>query len=252
MSLSPLPESSQPTAAVPQHVGTTLHWLAHLIDSAITVRVVEDEEEFAQRLLGVDASALVSVREYPSPVSFTLAGRAFASDMSRNPPTEIAGCESDESPAWDRLQLDGADESVPGALVAAFAAGTIAEVPLVVCFDNRYNGREIDVFAHADHREPAAAYLSSLLDRGRGELNWYRGKTLRVKTSIAGVTFVPVEHSTATRDDLVLPSAVWREIDVNVSGLLARRELLEAMRLGTNRGLLLYGLPAPARPRCAR
>lgn len=243
MTASPMPEGALPTPAVPQHVGTTLHWLAHLIDSSIAVRVVEDEEEFAQRHLGVHASHLVSVREYPSPVSFTLAGRAFAADLRVHPPTEIAGCDSDESPAWDRLKFEGADESVPGALVAAFPAGTIADVPLVVCFDNRHNSREIDVFAHADHRDAAAAYLRDLLARGRGELNWFRGKSLRVKWTPAGLAFEAAHDASVSRADLVLPSSVWRELDVNISGLFERRDLLTDLGLGTNRGVLLYGPP---------
>jgi SpoVK/Ycf46/Vps4 family AAA+-type ATPase len=42
---------------------------------------------------------------------------------------------------------------------------------------------------------------------------------------------------------LVLPDRVWRELDVNVTALFSRRELLAALGLGTNRGVLLVGPP---------
>jgi hypothetical protein len=246
MSAAAMPERRpDPDPLMPDHVRATLNWLAHVIDSEISLRAVHDEEQFAQRHLGLTPAEVVSVREFPSPASFLLAGRAFAADLRSHSPV-VSGCDSNEAPGWDRISHEGTEESVPGSLVAAFPAGTVSSAPLVVCFDNRFSELEIDVFAADGDIEAAEAYLQGLLARGRGELNWFRGRAVRVSGSASGITFESTAQPRSDRvdrGDLVLPQHVWHEIDVNVTALFDRRDLLRRLGLGTNRGILLSGPP---------
>ena len=46
-----------------------------------------------------------------------------------------------------------------------------------------------------------------------------------------------------TRDSVIVPTAVWDEIDLNVAAVTVRRELMQRLGLGVRRGILLAGPP---------
>jgi hypothetical protein len=230
---------------MPADVRETLSWLAHLIDATLTLRTAEDENEFASRHLGVDAADMVAIREELGPFTAPLVARAFAADMRRHPPFAITGLMSDRSPTWDRLDLGSDIESVPSALVAAFSAGTLASVPLVVSIDteHEWSSRELVVRAQKDGTSAAERYVQDVVTRGRGPGNYLRGRCLHVDGRDGGLVVRPIPAPEASRGDVVVPDAVWEEIDLNVSALFDRRDVLTRLGLGTNRGLLLHGRP---------
>jgi cell division protease FtsH len=248
-SLARLPE---PARSMPTDVRDTLSWLAHLLDTRLPLRVAEDDDEFARRQLGAGAAGVVAVREGLGPFSASLVARAFGIDLRAHPPYEVAGLVSDQSPCWDRLELDATTERIPSALVAAFAAGTLLAVPAVVSIDTRWSHKWIAVHARADCADEAEAYLHGLIERARGEHNHLRGRCLDVGDEGGGLSIRCVPSPIATRADVVVPDAVWAEIDLNVSALFTRRQLLTELGLGTNRGLLLAGPPGTGKSAVCR
>ncbi|WP_166350598.1 AAA family ATPase [Phytoactinopolyspora limicola] len=236
---------------MPTDVRDTLTWLAHLLDAAMPLRVAEDEDEFAQRYLGTGAAALVATREELGPVAAQLVARVFGADFRQHPPVETAGSTSDESPTWDRLQLDDEIETVPSAMVAAFEPGTLADVPLVVYVSTRWAQKEFVIYSRAEDAEAAERYLQQVVARARGPENYLRGRCLHV-TVDHGLKVRQVPVPEASRGDVIVPAAVWAEIDLNVAALFRRRALLTSLNLGTNRGVLLYGPPGTGKSALCR
>ncbi|MBB5787037.1 AAA family ATPase [Jiangella mangrovi] len=245
------------TRRMPASVRDTLSWLAHVLDATLPLRAAEDHDEFARRVLSgttsADGAGVVAVREQLGPFTAPLVARVLAEDLRAHPPFALAGLESDESPRWDRLQLADAVETVPTSLVAAFAAGTLdATAPLVVAIDARWSSKELIVHARAGDVEAAEAYLHSVVERGRGPRNYFKGRCLQVRADHSGFQVGTVPVPEATRDGVIVPAAVWAEIDLNVAGLFRRRALLEELGLGTNRGLLLFGAPGTGKSALCR
>lgn len=249
------------TRRMPGTVRDTLSWLAHVLDATLPLRAAEDHDEFARRQLTgrsdeatdtAGAAGVVAVREQLGPFTAPLVARVLAEDMRAHPPSGLAGLESDESPRWDRLQLADSVETVPTSLVAAFPAGSLAAVPLVVAIDARWSYKELIVHARAGDVEAAEAYLQSVVERGRGPRNYFKGRCLQVRAENGGFQVTPVPVPEVSRDDVVVPAAVWAEIDLNVAGLFRRRALLEQLGLGTNRGLLLFGAPGTGKSALCR
>jgi cell division protease FtsH len=242
-----------PIRRMPTKVRDTLSWLACLIDDSLDLRVAEDDDEFAQRVLGVGPAGLVKIRETLGPFTAQIVTRALAMDFRATPPYDVAGLCSDESPIWDRLRLDGVSETVPTSLVAAFAPDTLLPgAPMVVSIDTRWSEKQVSLHVHRDHIELAEAYLKDLLARAHGEHNFLRGRCLRVDVHDDELRVRQVRKPKAVRDDIVVPQRVWNEIDLNVSNLFERRELLNELRLGTNRGLLLVGPPGTGKSALCR
>jgi cell division protease FtsH len=244
------------TRRMPADVRDTLSWLAHVLDATLPLRVAEDHDEFARRQLGGGASGagVVAVREQLGPFTAPLVARVLAEDLRAHPPSGLAGLESDESPRWDRLQLADADavETVPTSLVAAFPAGSLSPAPLVVAIDARWSYKELIVHARAGDVEAAEAYLHSVVERGRGPRNYFKGRCLQVRADHSGFQVSALPVPDASRDGVIVPPSVWAEVDLNVGGLFRRRALLEELGLGTNRGLLLFGVPGTGKSALCR
>jgi len=241
-----------PRRRMPTDVRDTLSWLAHLLDRSLPLRAAEDDHEFAQRHLGGDIAGLNAVRENLGPFTAPLVARVFAADLRRYPPYEVAGIVSDESPIWDRLRLEGAVETVPISLVAAFRAGTLSQVPLVVAISARWSAKEFVVHARAEDGETAERCLQAILARARGPENYLRGRCLQVRGDGHDIEVRHVPTPTATRSDVIAPDYVWAEVELNVASLFRRRALLTEMGLGTNRGLLLCGPPGTGKSALCR
>jgi predicted AAA+ superfamily ATPase len=239
---------------MPSSVRETLSWLGHLIDSNITLRTAETESEFAERHLGIDAASMVAVREKLGAFSARLVAKAFAADLVRHPPDVVTGLRTDESPTWERITVADGPRTVPTGLVAAFSAGTIADTPMVVSIDTQteWKAREVVIRVPRDGAADAERYVRNLVGRARGPENYLRGRCVEVDSLGSVLQIRPVSTPKASRADVIVPDDVWNEIDLNVSALFHRREVLKDLGLGTNRGLVLHGRPGTGKSALCR
>jgi cell division protease FtsH len=238
---------------MPSETRDALSWLAHLLDASIPLRTSEDTDDFAHRHLYRGGKGLIGLHESLGLLTAPAMAHAIADDMRAHEPIEIAGLESDESPRWDVLDLGGERRSVPRNLNAAFAAGTLAQADLVIGVSVGWQYKYIVIHARAEDAEIAQEYLDDLRKRAREAESYLRGRCLRMGGDGDDyISVTPIEVPAARRDEVIVSDAVWREIDLNVSALFARQELLTTMGLGTNRGMLLYGPPGTGKTALCR
>jgi ATP-dependent 26S proteasome regulatory subunit len=101
----------------------------------------------------------------------------------------------------------------------------------------------LSVHSRSGDADAARAWLDGLLERSRRD-NPFRGRALEaVVAGCTGLRFRVLDLDAVGRADVVLPAAVWDEVDRNVHGLFAARARLAAAGLAENRGLLLAGPP---------
>lgn len=62
-------------------------------------------------------------------------------------------------------------------------------------------------------------------------------------TADNGLRLELTELPEVTRDSVIVPDAVWEEIDLSVAAVTVHRELMEQLGLGVRRGVLLAGPP---------
>ncbi len=116
---------------------------------------------------------------------------------------------------------------MPSRLKAAFAAGTLASADLVLGVMTGAQYPSVAIHARAEDAEIAKAYLDDLRRRAREAEGFLRGRCLRVRgDGDRNISVMPVKVPAARREDVIVSDAVWREIDLNVSALFGRRELL--------------------------
>lgn len=130
----------------------------------------------------------------------------------------------------------------PLLLRAGFAAGTVADVPLVFAFNARLRDPpSIAACARPGERDAARTALTRLFDRAR-ELNPLRGRVLRARGG-AGLGLEIIDTPTVTRDSVILPDSVWTEIDMGIRSVKDVGGVMMASRLGRRRGVMLVGDP---------
>jgi cell division protease FtsH len=249
---TPAPRASPP---LPRDVATTLSHLANLIDDEILVRGVGiATRDFAASFLRVSPPELAQTTELLGLLDFQLVGMALAELLEAVPPAALIGSDMEEPPDWERLELGERAVRIPSDLAAAYPAGAATPCPLVVQvhFVHWRSSFELVVFARREHEAEAATWLGDLVTRGRAGANPFRNQVLEAKATRHGLAFEPAAPLTARRDELVLPDAVWAEVDRNVGGLFASLPRLRAAGLGRNRGVLLAGPPGTGKTALCR
>ena len=250
------PSSAASWSPFPESVAETLSHLANLIDRSIAVRGVGSSvRDFAAAFLGVPPIGLIATTARLRTMAFQLAGLAFADDLQANPPAALIGDDQETPPRWEALSLGEIQVSIPFCLAAAFHRQTVADCPLVVWFDDEYEDGQftITVYARADDAEAAANYLNGLLERSRARTNPFKGRVLQATHhDDFGLVLSVVELPVTSREDVVLPAAVWRDVDRNVHGFFRALDRLKGAGLSRNRGLLLEGPPGTGKTALCR
>jgi hypothetical protein len=241
-------------APLPGDVARLLSYLAHVIDERVALRAEIGTEEFVALHLGVGRTDVVTTSVTLTGLGFQLAALTFARDLEAHPPAAVIGETASDAPRYEILELGAERRRVPHQLTAAFPAGGLAACPLVVTLEPSDWRDESVLFVHArpDDAIPARAWLDELLERSRRE-NPFQGRTLEaVVVGHHALRFKVVERRAVSRDDLVLPAAVWDEVDRNVHGLFAALDRLAAAGLAENRGVLLAGRPGTGKTLLSR
>lgn len=209
------------TAPLPRDVTRVLSYLAHVLDARIGLRSELDGEEFAALHLGVARSDVVTTTAQLSGLGFQLAALTFGRDLEHHPPVALVGETGSDAPRYEILELGAERLRVPYRLTAAFAAGTLAGCPLVVALEPEdwRDTSVLSVHARTGDADTARAWLDGLLERSRRD-NPFRGRALEaVVAGCTGLRFRVLDLEAVRRADVVLPAAVWDEVDRNVHGL---------------------------------
>ena len=214
--------------------------LGQILTGSVDARVSVDG--FLHTHLGRYGSDLVCESHKLSPISQVTAGLALAAVIDEHDPT-IGPGEDDEPPTWGSVEIGGTRLTPPQNLSAFFEAGRLAPVPLVVRItDETIYTSNLKVYAHPRDRAHATDVLAALVADAEGARNLYRGRAM-VASVNNGLRLELTELPHVTRDSVIVPAAVWDEIDLNVAAVTVRRALMQRLGLGVRRGILLAGPP---------
>lgn len=210
--------------------------------------------QFATRHLAVDSLQLASTKFTGPTTSLAILGNLLRLEMERHGDRVLVGSPGDGlPPTWSQFDV-GPDlkVSVPGRLVAFFPAGTLAEPPLCVSIDDRHWQREFAILSSTAAKPTAERVLADFRDRLKTAENPLRGRVLEASVNDGCVRIAVSPTPVAGREGLVLPEALWSEIDVFLAAATSRKETLRRLGLGTNRGLLVAGPPGVGKTHLVR
>lgn len=237
-------------------------WLDDLpVDGAVALRALgelltattaagqrgEDADRFTTRSLGVtNLGGVVNEERCLNSVSALTTGLVLA-DLIAEHGAETGPGERHHPPAYTQTTVGATVYHHPLNLRAAFPAGTLlAGAPCVVHVDLRdrfHSPPEAAVWVAREHQPAARAALDLIADRANA-LHPYRGRMCRASYGSHGLSLSVVDLPAAlTRQSVVVAEEVWREIDLGLSAVRDRYELLNAHGLGSRRGVLLVGPP---------
>jgi hypothetical protein len=161
---------------------------------------------------------------------------------------EVGPGEYAQSPKWNQTEIGGQIYRHPQCLRVHFPAGTLlADAGCVIGIEVRQTmmrSPEVSVYVTPDHQDDARLVLDRLAARAN-DLNPYRGRALRA-TYTNGLRLAVIDLPTVlTRDTVIVDERVWREIDLGLTAVRDRHELLNAHGLGARRGCCCAGRRAP-------
>jgi cell division protease FtsH len=208
----------------------------------------ETADRFTARCLGVaTVGQLVDEERELDPVSRLTTAVALAEWITSHVNvTEVGPGEYALPPAWTQTEIGGRAYRHPQCLRVHFPAGTVlADTGCVIGIDARRSGMgspDISAYVTRDHQNGARLALDRLADRAK-DLNPYRGRAVRA-TNVGGLHLSVIDlPSRLTRDTVIIDDEVWREIDLGLTAVRDRHDLLNTHGLGARRGVLLCGPP---------
>jgi len=227
----------------PEAVRRTVAFLGALFADASSG--LETPVDFACRHLGVDANDLIS-ETFESSHVFAASVGAVLNDLIEAHAPAVGPGSNEDRPSWRYLDLAGQKLSVPHQVSLYFAPGSLTEAGVVVRLaEHAWDSQkmvlavETPTTSHTSGRKA----LDLILERARGERNLYRGTCVRAEMRGGELAFQQIPTPEVQRDELVLPTAVWTELDLNVSALTTHASLMSQLDLGSRRGILLTGPP---------
>lgn len=208
----------------------------------------ETADQFTARCLGVtDAGHLLDEDRDLNPVSRLTTAVALAEWITEHADAaEVGPGEYTHPPKWTETELGGQAYRHPQCLRVSFPAGTLlAGAGCVIGIEARQGmmgSPEVSAYVTREHQDGARAVLDRLAARAN-DLNPYRGRAVRA-TYTTGLHLAVIDlPTTLTRDTVIVDEQVWSEIDLGVTAVRDRHELLNAHGLGARRGVLLCGPP---------
>lgn len=256
MTATPSPSRGQTVdailAAATTQTRAALRTLGELVGNEPTTTL--SPTQFAVRQLGVDQLDLASTRFTGPSTSLAILGNLMRIEMERHAGRVVVGSPGDDlPPTWSQLDV-GPDEkvAVPGRLVVFFPAGTLAAAALCVTIDDRHWQREFAILSAQADKDVAEKTLEAFRARLKSRENPLRGRVLEACVNDGCVRISASAAITAEREGLILPDEVWQEVDVFLSSATSRRDLLKALGLGTNRGMLIAGPPGVGKTHLVR
>jgi transitional endoplasmic reticulum ATPase len=208
---------------------------------------------FLEASFGAVHTSLVVERIYLTNALAASVGAALA-DLVAAHDTVLRPVMDGEAPTWRRIDLDGEHLSVPVSAAAFFPAGTAAPADVVVQLiehDYQRDPASLCVVARPTDQAAARTVADTLLATAREEKAFFRGRVLHASSRLP-LQLEPTTLAAGDRRDLVLPDAVWAEIDANVAALTTRAPVMRELGLGTNRGILLAGPPGVGKSALSR
>ena len=208
----------------------------------------ETADRFTARSLGVaDVGLLIDEDRDLNPVSRLTIAIALAEWITAHTDViEVGPGEYAQPPMWTQTEIGAHSYRHPQCLRVHFPPGSLlAETGCVIGIDARSSPLEspkVSAYVTPEHQDGARQVLDRLAARAT-DLNPYRGKAVRASLS-NGLTLHVIDlPSMLTRDTIIIDDDVWREIDLGLTAVRDRHDLLNNHGLGARRGVLLCGPP---------
>jgi hypothetical protein len=202
----------------------------------------ETADRFTARALSVtNAGQLIDEERELDPVSRLTTALALAEWMTTHADViEVGPGEYALPPAWTQTEIGGRTYRHPQCLRVHFPAGTVlAGTGCVIAIDARraaMGSLALSAYVTLDHQDGARLALDRLADRAN-DLNPYRGQALRASNA-GGLHLTVIDlPSTLTRNTVIIDDEVWREIDLGLTAVRDRHNLLNTHGLGARRGV---------------
>lgn len=235
----------------PHDVRRALQVLGELLtDSA---GATESPESFIWRALGAQPTSL-ACESINTTASAGVSLSAALDDLIKKFDPTLGPVEDDQAPTWSHFQVDSETLSLPSAVAAHFPAGTVADAPLVIQIERDDYGSfdwHLRVYADPAHRAEARKVLDELNETAIREKNFFSGRVIAVDLGLA-LQWKIIETPAIQRSDLIIDPEVWSELDLNISALTNRAELMRQRGFPTRRGVLIAGPPGVGKSAIAR
>jgi cell division protease FtsH len=208
----------------------------------------ETADRFTARSLGApDVGHLLDEDRDLNPVSRLTTALALSELITEHLEVVTIGPgEHSYPPKWTQTEIGGRLYRHPQCLRVHFPAGTLLPgVGCVIGIEARQSmmrSAEISAYVTRENQDGARRVLDRLAARAN-DLNPYRGRALRA-TYASGLQLSVIDLPRGrSRDTVIVDAQVWREIDLGVTAVRDRHELLNSHGLGARRGVLLVGPP---------
>ena len=208
----------------------------------------ESADQFTARCLSVaDSGHLLDEERELNPVSQLTIPLALADWIDTHADVcEIGPGEHTSPPKWTQTEIGGPRYRRPLCLRAHFPAGTLLdEAGCVIHIEARetiIHTAEVSAYVTPDNQAHARAVLDRLAERAN-DLNPYRGRAVRATIKHRLRFAVIGLPSTVTRETVIVPDEVWTEVDLGVTAVRDRHDVLNPHGLGARRGVLPCGPP---------
>ncbi|GAB38995.1 ATP-binding protein [Gordonia sputi] len=211
------------------------------IDTFLTTHLCADRNELFVQVMSIN------------PASRIAAGLVLG-DLIENDSPATGPDEDDAPPRWAERSVGDDEFSVPADISLAFTPDNpFGSGPLVISslLSDANSRATISLYAPNELRGMVSRAVVELRRRIDSR-NPLRGRVLSVSVVYNEISLSAAPAPSTTRADIAIPDSVWREVDLSISAVTSRHEILTAAGMSTSRGLLLAGRPGVGKTAIAR